>query len=351
MTKFPAKPGRSEILIYQTDDGKTRIEVRLENETVWLNQAQLCELFDKNKRTISEHIQNIFKEGELQENSVVRNFRTTAADGKTYTITYYNLDIIISVGYRVKSHRGTQFRIWATQRLREYIIKGFTLDDERLKQAGGGNYFDELLARIRDIRSSEKLFWRKALDIYASSIDYDPNTDMSRQFFAVVQNKMHWAAHGHTAAEIIEGRADASKQNMGLTSWFGSRLSKSDIEIAKNYLNQEEIEVLNRIVTIYLDFAELQALDRKPMYMRDWIAKLDEFLKLSNRELLDHAGTVSHEQAIEKASTEYEKYRSLHINDPSPVERHFLEAVKEVKRLEKESKLQTTGKTRKGKET
>ena len=351
MTKFPAKPGRSEILIYQTDDGKTRIEVRLENETVWLNQAQLCELFDKNKRTISEHIQNIFKEGELQENSVVRNFRTTAADGKTYTITYYNLDIIISVGYRVKSHRGTQFRIWATHRLREYIIKGFTLDDERLKQAGGGNYFDELLARIRDIRSSEKLFWRKALDIYASSIDYDPNTDMSRQFFAVVQNKMHWAAHGHTAAEIIEGRADASKQNMGLTSWFGSRLSKSDIEIAKNYLNQEEIEVLNRIVTIYLDFAELQALDRKPMYMRDWIAKLDEFLKLSNRELLDHAGTVSHEQAIEKASTEYEKYRSLHINDPSPVERHFLEAVKEVKRLEKESKLQTTGKTRKGKET
>ena len=350
MTTLPAEPGRSEILIYQTDDGKTRIEVRLENETVWLNQAQLCELFDKNKRTISEHIQNIFKEGELQENSVVRNFRTTAADGKTYTITYYNLDIIISVGYRVKSHRGTQFRIWATQRLREYIIKGFTLDDERLKQAGGGNYFDELLARIRDIRSSEKLFWRKALDIYASSIDYDPNTDMSRQFFAVVQNKMHWAAHGHTAAEIIEGRADASKQNMGLTSWFGSRLSKSDIEIAKNYLNQEEIEVLNRIVTIYLDFAELQALDRKPMYMRDWIAKLDEFLKLSNRELLDHAGTVSHEQAIEKASTEYEKYRSLHINDPSPVERHFLEAVKEVKRLEKESKLQTTGKTRKGKE-
>ena len=256
MTKFPAKPGRSEILIYQTDDGKTRIEVRLENETVWLNQAQLCELFDKNKRTISEHIQNIFKKGELQENSVVRNFRTTAADGKTYTITYYNLDIIISVGYRVKSNRGTQFRIWATQRLREYIIKGFTLADERLKQAGGGNYFDELLARIRDIRSSEKLFWRKTLDIYASSIDYDPNTDMSRQFFAVVQNKMHWAAHGHTAAEIIEGRADASKQNMGLTSWFGSRLSKSDIEIAKNYLNQEEIEVLNRIVTIYLDFAE-----------------------------------------------------------------------------------------------
>jgi len=345
MKTLPAEPGRSELLIYQTEDGKTRIEVRLENETVWLNQAQLCELFDKNKRTISEHIRNIFRDGELQENSVVRKYRITAADGKNYTVTYYNLDMIISVGYRVKSHRGTQFRIWATQRLREYIIKGFTLDDERLKQAGVGNYFDELLARIRDIRSSEKLFWRKVLDIYATSIDYDPNTDISRQFFAVIQNKMHWAAHGHTAAEIIEGRADVSKRNMGLTSWSGSRLSKSDIEIAKNYLNQEELEILNRIVTIYLDFAELQALDRKPMYMSDWIVKLDEFLKLSNRELLDHAGTVSHEQAIEKANAEYEKYHALHIDDASPVERHFLEAVKEVKQLEKDSKPRATRKT------
>jgi len=280
MTTLPAEPGRSELLIYQTEDGKTRIEVRLENETVWLNQSQLCELFDKNKRTISEHIRNIFRDGELQENSVVRKFRTTAADGKNYTVTYYN-----------------------------------------------------------------KVFWRKALDIYASSIDYDPNTDISRQFFAVVQNKMHWAAHGHTAAEVIKDRADASKRNMGLTSWSGSRLSKSDIEIAKNYLNQEELEILNRIVTIYLDFAELQAFDRKPMYMRDWIVKLDEFLKLSNRELLDHAGTVSHEQAIEKANAEYEKYHALHINDPSPVERHFLEAVKEVKQLEKDSKPRATRKT------
>jgi len=354
MTMLPAEPSRSELLIYQTEDGRTRIEVRLENETVWLSQKLMAELFQVSVPTVNEHIRNLYDEGELQPAPTIRKFRIVQTEGSRQVsrdVDFYDINVIISVGYRVKSHRGTQFRIWATQRLREYIIKGFTLDDERLKQAGGGNYFDELLARIRDIRSSEKLFWCKALDIYASSIDYDPNTDMSRQFFALVQNKMHWAAHGHTAAEIIEGRADASKQNMGLTSWFGSRLSKSDIEIAKNYLNQEEIEVLNRIVTIYLDFAELQALDRKPMYMRDWIAKLDEFLKLSNRELLDHAGTVSHEQAIEKASTEYEKYRSLHINDPSPVERHFLEAVKEVKRLEKESKLQTTGKTRKGKET
>jgi len=353
MTTFPTEPGRSEILIYQTDDGKTRIEVRLENETVWLSQKLMAELFQVSVPTVNEHIRNLYDEGELQPAPTIRKFRIVQTEGSRQVsreVDFYNLDVIISVGYRVKSHRGTQFRIWATQRLREYIIKGFTLDDERLKQAGGGNYFDELLARIRDIRSSEKVFWRKVLDIYATSINYDSNTDMSRQFFAVVQNKMHWAAHGHTAAEIIEGRANASKQNMGLTSWSGSRLSKSDIEVAKNYLNQEELEILNRIVTIYLDFAELQALDRKPMYMRDWIAKLDEFLKLSDRDLLDHTGTVSHEQAIEKAGAEYEKYRSLHINDPSPVERHFLEAVKEVKQLEKDSKPRATRKTRKGKE-
>jgi len=351
MTGLLDEPNRSELLIYQTEDGKTHIEVCLENETVWLSQSQLCELFDKNKRTISEHIRNIFKEGELKEDAVVRKSRTTAADGKNYSVAYYNLDVIISVGYRVKSHRGTQFRIWATQRLREYIIKGFTLDDERLKQAGGGNYFDELLSRIRDIRSSEKVFWRKVLDIYASSIDYDPNTDMSRQFFAVVQNKMHWAAHGHTAAEIIEDRVDASKRHMGLTSWSGNRLSKSDIEIAKNYLNEQELDILNRIVTIYLDFAELQALDRKPMYMGDWIARLDDFLKSSGRELLDHSGTISHEQAIEKARAEYEKYRALHINDLSPVEQHFIEAVTEVKRLETEYKPPNITKTGKRKET
>jgi len=234
MTNLSDKTPASEILIYQTEDGRTRIQVRLENETVWLTQKLMAELFQKNVRTINEHIQNIFEEGELSPESVIRKFRITAADGKTYETNHYNLDVVISVGYRVKSHRGTQFRIWATQRLREYIIKGFTLDDERLKQPGGGNYFDELLARIRDIRSSEKVFWRKVLDIYATSIDYDPKTEMSRKFFQIVQNKMHWAAHGHTAAEVIAGRADAEKPLMGLTSWTGAKPSRSDVEIAKS---------------------------------------------------------------------------------------------------------------------
>ena len=234
MTKKPDKTPASEILIYQTEDGDTRIQVRLENETVWLTQKLMAELFQKNVRTINEHIQNIFEEGELSPESVIRKFRITAADGKTYETNHYNLDVVISVGYRVKSHRGTQFRIWATQRLREYIIKGFTLDDERLKQPGGGNYFDELLARIRDIRSSEKVFWRKVLDIYATSIDYDPKTEMSRKFFQIVQNKMHWAAHGHTAAEVIAGRTDAGKPCMGLTSWTGAKPTRSDVEIAKS---------------------------------------------------------------------------------------------------------------------
>jgi hypothetical protein len=347
MTNLPDNPPRSELLIYQTEDGKTRIQVRLQDETVWLSQKMMAELFQKDVRTINEHIQNIFAEGELSPESVIRNFRITAADGKTYDTQHYNLDVIISVGYRVKSHRGTQFRIWATQRLREYIVKGFTLDDERLKQAGGGNYFDELLARIRDIRSSEKVFWRKVLDIYATSIDYDPNTDISRKFFQIVQNKMHWAAHGHTAAEIIAGRADAGKANMGLTSWTGAKPTQADSEIAKNYLTMEELDTLNRLVTIYLDFAELQALSRKPMYMEDWIAKLDEFLKVSDRDILIHAGMVSHEGAIEKARIEYEKYRKTLLEELSPVERHFIEAVSEVKKLEKK-KPQTTRTKRKG---
>ncbi len=335
MTNLSDKTPRSEFLLYNTEDGRTRIQVRLENETVWLTQKSMAELFQKDVRTINEHIQNIFDEGELDSESVIRKFRIPAADGKLYETNHYNLDVIISVGYRVKSHRGTQFRIWATQRLREYIIKGFTLDDERLKEAGGGNYFDELLARIRDIRSSEKVFWRKVLDIYATSIDYDPNTDMSHQFFAIVQNKMHWAVHGHTAAEIIAGRADAQKPYMGLTSWTGVRPNQNDIEIAKNYLSAEELDTLNRIVTIYLDFAELQALNRKPMYMKDWIAKLDDFLKVSEREILKHAGKVSHAAAIEKARGEYEKFRKQVLEEPSPVEQHFIEAVREVKQLEK----------------
>ena len=335
MKDLPDNVPRSDLILYQTEDGRTRIQVRMENETVWLTQKLIAELFQKDVRTINEHIRNIFEEGELSHESVIRKFRITAADGKLYETNHYNLDVIISVGYRVKSHRGTQFRIWATQRLREYIIKGFTLDDERLKQAEGGNYFDELLARIRDIRSSEKVFWRKVLDIYATSIDYDPNTDMSRQFFAIVQNKMHWAAHGHTAAEIIAGRADAQKPNMGLTSWTGAKPTQADSEIAKNYLTMEELDTLNRIVTIYLDFAELQALNRKPMYMKDWLTKLDEFLKVSEREILRHAGKISHEAATEKARSEYEKFRKQMLEEPTPVERHFIEAVQEVKKLEK----------------
>jgi len=324
----------SNLLLYQTDDGRTRVEVKLLDDTVWLNQAQMCELFDRDKRTISEHIRNIFKEGELQEDSVVRDFRITAADSKKYMVGHYNLDVIISVGYRVSSYRGTQFRIWATQRLREYLIKGFVLDDERLKQAGGGNYFDELLARIRDIRSSEKVFWRKVLDIYSTSIDYSPHTDISKEFFAIVQNKMHWAAHGHTAAEIIHSRADAQLPNMGLTSWTGSRVKKQDVEIAKNYLSGKELDILNRIVSMYLDFAELQALNNKPMYMRDWIAKLDDFLRISERDILNHAGKISHESALEKARREYSKYQQQILNSPSLIEHDFLEAVKELKQID-----------------
>ena len=322
-----AHPEPAEFLLYQTEDGKTRLEVRLQEETVWLTQKRMGELFQKNVRTISEHIQHIFDEGELAPESVVRKFRITADDGKQYHTQHYNLDVIISVGYRVKSHRGTQFRIWATQRLREFIIKGFAMDDDRLKQAGGGNYFDELLARIRDIRSAKKVFWRKVLDIYATSIDYDPGVETSQRFFATVQNKMHWAAHGQTAAEVVYRRADAEKENMGLTHWVGNRPSKTEAVIAKNYLTAEELDALNRIVNAYLEFAELQALNREPMYMEDWITKLDDFLQLSGRELLSHAGTISHEQAIERAQIEYEKNRVHRINRPSPVENHFEQAM------------------------
>jgi hypothetical protein len=344
VTNLPEKPRSSEIILYQTEDGKTRIEVRMEGETVWLTQQLMAELFQTTKQNISLHIQNIFEEGELSTRSTVKKYLTVQREGQREVkrlLEYYNLDMIISVGYRVKSHVATRFRIWATQCLREYIIKGFTLDDERLKQAGGGNYFDELLSRIRDIRSSEKVFWRKVLDIYATSIDYDPNTDFSREFFAVVQNKMHWAAHGHTAAEIVAARADASKPYMGLTSWTGVKPMQADAEIAKNYLTHEELDTLNRIVSIYLDFAELQALNRKLMYMNDWIAKLDDFLSISERDILTHSGMVSHEQALEKARAEYEAYRKQMLEAPSSVERHFIEAVKEVKQLEKQKPRKT----------
>ncbi|MFI5298776.1 MAG: virulence RhuM family protein [Polyangiales bacterium] len=325
----------SEVLLYQTEDGRTRLEVRFDGDTAWLSLTQLAALFQRDKSVISRHIKNLFAEGELVRDSVVAETATTAADGKTYQVEYFTLDVVISVGYRVSSHRGTQFRIWATQRLREFIIKGFTLDDERLKRAGGGNYFDELLARIRDIRSSEKVFWRKVLDIYATSIDYDPRPEASQRFFATVQNKMHWAAHGHTAAETIAERADATKPNMGLTAWTGDVPRRADAVVAKNYLAEDELNALNRIVNAYLEFAELQALNRKPMYMSDWISKLDDFLRLTEREVLDHAGKVSHDAATAKAGAEYDRFAAARGVLPSPIERDFERAVRDVKRLEK----------------
>ncbi|OQX18425.1 MAG: cell filamentation protein Fic [Candidatus Altiarchaeales archaeon A3] len=321
------------IIIYQTEDGNTKIETRLEDETVWLTQEQIATLFAKGRSTITEHIANVFKEGELEENVVCREFRHTtqhgAIEGKTQekSVKYYNLDVIISVGYRVKSYQGTKFRQWATARLREYIVKGFTMNDELLKQAGGGNYFEELLARIRDIRSSEKVFWRKVLDIYATSIDYDPKLEISIQFFQTVQNKMHWAAHGHTAAEIIYQRIDAKKPNLGLTHIKGNKPTKQETEIAKNYLNADELNVLNRMVTAYLELAELQALNRKPMYMKDWINRLNDFMRMTWNNILQNAGTVSHQQAINKANKEYEKYKEKYKNDLSEVEKHFVKQI------------------------
>jgi hypothetical protein len=330
----PTPPG-GEFLFYQSDDGRIRLQVRLDDESVWLTQKLMAELFQKDVRTVNEHIQNIFEEGELAADSVIRKFRITAADGKNYETAHYNLDVIISVGYRVKSQRGTQFRIWATQRLREYIVKGFTMDDERLKQRGGGNYFEELLARIRDIRSSEKEFWRKVLEIYATSIDYDPSVEASRQFFTTVQNKMHWAAHGQTAAEVIHARADGTKPQVGMTNWVGAKPSKAEAIIAKNYLTPEELNALNRIVVAYLELAEVQALNRQPMYMQDWLARLDDFLRLGGRDILQHAGKISHEQAAQKAELEFEKFHRPQLDLPSQVEQDFDAAVKELKKLPK----------------
>lgn len=330
---LPISEGSAEFLLYQTEDGHIRLEARLQNETIWLSINQMAELFGVDKSGISRHLRNIFESNELARKAVVAKFATTAADGKIYQVDYYNLDAIISVGYRVNSLLGTRFRIWATERIREYIVKGFTLDDERLKQSGGGSYFDELLARIRDIRSSEKVFWRKVLDIYATSIDYDPKSDTSREFFKIIQNKMHWAAHGQTAAEVIYNRVDATQPNMGMTHWIGSRISKSEAEVAKNYLTAEELDLLNRIVTLYLDFAELQAIQRKVMTMRDWIGKLDDFLKLSGRDILTHAGKISHDAALRKAHEEFEKFRMRQLEEPTAVEKHFVEAEAELKRI------------------
>jgi len=319
----------SEILLYQTEDGQTKIDVRLEEETVWLSQAQMVKLFQTTKQNISLHIRNIFKEGELDEISVVKDYLTTASDGKKYSTNFYNLDVIISVGYRIKSHRGTQFRIWATTQLREYLIKGFVLNDERLKETGHTNkYFDELLERIRDIRSSEKIFYAKIKDIYTTAIDYNPNTEESHLFFKSVQNKMHWAIHGHTASEIIYKRVDSNKQNMGLATWKNAphgKIRKTDVSIAKNYLNEDELKDLNLIVDQYLSFAELQARNQKPMYMKDWISKLHNFMTLNDKEILKHAGSISAKMAMELAESEYEKYRKNRIE---------IEDVQEMKQLE-----------------
>ena len=316
---------KGQIILYQTPDGESKIEVRLENDTVWLSADQMAELFQRNKSTISRHIKNVLEDGELEESSVVAFFATTAADGKKYSVAFYNLDMIISVGYRVHSHRGVQFRIWATKVLKEYIVKGFALNDDLLKRAGGGNYFDELLARIRDIRSSEKVFYRKVLEIYALSIDYDPRVEMTQQFFKTVQNKMHYSVHGHTAAEIIYERADSQKDFMGLTTWSGAMPTKPEAEVAKNYLTKEEITSLNRIVSLYLDFAEMQAEEHRPMYMKDWINILDDFLRISRKDILTHAGKISAKLAKEKADKEYDKFKERTKNELSPVEIHFLE--------------------------
>jgi len=336
-------PNTGELLLYQTEDGQSRVEVRFVKESVWLSLNQMAELFQRDKSVISRHISNIFEEGELLQDSVVAKIATTAADGKTYQVDYYNLDMIISVGYRVKSPRGTQFRIWATGRLREYLVKGFTMDDDRLKQAGGGDYFDELLARIRDIRSSEKVFWKKVLDIYATSIDYDPANDHSQTFFKIIQNKMHWAAHGHTASEVIIKRADASKPNMGLTSHSGKLPKRADVGIAKNYLNEDELDTLNRIVSFYLEFAELQAKNRRQMTMQDWIRKLDDFLRLSEHDILTHAGKITHEAALQHANAEFDKFKAHQLQAETAVEAHFEKSLQHLEAIEKKGKV-----TRKG---
>ena len=316
-----------EIIIYQTDDGLTKINVNMQEETVWLSLDQMAELFQRDKSTISRHIKKIFEEGELQRNSVVANFATTAADGKVYNVDYYNLDVIISVGYRVKSQRGVQFRIWATNVLKEYMIKGFAMDDERLKGNAGGNYWKELLDRIRDIRSSEKVLYRQVLDLYATSVDYDPRSDESVKFFKIVQNKLHYAAHGHTAAEVIYERADAEKPFMGLTSFAGELPALKDIGIAKNYLEENELKILNNLVSGYFDLAEINAIEHKPMYMDDYVKQLDSVLSSGNRKLLTGAGSVSHKQALEKAKSEYRKYQEITL---TPVEKAYLESIKEV---------------------
>ena len=319
-----------EILIYQTDNGQTNIEVKIEDDTVWLTQQQMSELFQTSRTNVVEHIKHIYEEGELDEISTCRNFRQVRKEGNrevTRQIPHYNLDMIISLGYRIKSVIATRFRQWATQRLKEYMIKGFTIDDERLKGNGGGNYWKELLDRIRDIRSSEKVLYRQVLDLYATSVDYNPHSEESVTFFKIVQNKLHYAAHGHTAAEVIYQRADAEKPFMGLTSFAGELPALKDIGIAKNYLEENELKVLNNLVSGYFDLAEINAIEHKPMYMDDYVKQLDSVLSSGNRKLLTGAGSVSHKQALEKAKAEYRKYQEITL---TPVEKAYLESIKEV---------------------
>lgn len=323
---------QGEMLLYQDENGSTQIEVRLENENVWLTQAQLVTLYQSSKANVSEHIKHIFEEGELEEMATVRKFRTVQKEGSrevTREVVHYNLDLIISLGYRIKSHIATKFRIWATQRLKEYIIKGFVIDDNRLKQNAGGNYWYELLNRIRDIRSSEKVLYRQVLDLYATSVDYDPRTPESITFFKIVQNKLHYAAHGHTAAEVIYERADSDKPFMGLTVFAGDHPSLKEVVIAKNYLTEEELKVLNNLVSGYFDFAEIQAMKRKPMYMADYIKQLDNILSVTGEKVLQNAGRVSHQEAIEKATTEFKKYQ---VKTLSTVEEDYLKTLKSLEK-------------------
>jgi len=331
---------RSEIILYQTEDGRTRVQCRFEDQNVWMTQALIADLFQTSIPNVNIHLKNIYAEGELNEEATIKDYLIVRQEGNREVarrVLHYNLEAILAVGYRVQSPRGTQFRQWATARLSEYLVKGFTMDDERLKNPPGKgqkDYFDELLERIRDIRSSERRFYQKVLDIYATSVDYTPDAELSQRFFATVQNKMHWATHGHTAAEIIAERADAAKPFMGLhTTRPGGIVRKDDVSVAKNYLTEDELRVLNRIVNLYIEYAELQALERKPMTMQDWITKLDEFLKISGRELLGHAGKVSAPDAKAKAEREYERYRKLLDAQPQRIDVEFEKAAKELKKL------------------
>lgn len=323
---------KTELIIYRSDDGAVKIDVRMEDETVWLSQAQMVELFQTTKQNISLHINNCFKEGELEPAAVVKEYLTTAQDGKRYKTKHYNLDVIISVGYRVKSLRGTQFRIWATERLREYLIKGFTMNDDLLKKAGGGNYWHELLERIRDIRSSEKVFYRQLLDLFATSVDYDPKSEECKQFFQIVQNKLHYAVNKQTAAEIIYNRANAELPFMGIKTFSCEQPHKEEAVIAKNYLDEKELSVLNRMVSAFFDLAELHAINHDPIYMRDWLPQVDDFAERYGKGILQSAGTVSRQAAIEKATEEYKKYRKRMSDLPTTVERDYLEAVKQAQK-------------------